>query len=90
MIRGECVHYNGWDASFKLGEWTWPTEFVAVPKVGEWVESWEGKFVLVVAVAHSTDSDKQPFVKVFVCKVDESTFGIRPSFGPYDFGRSRG
>lgn len=47
MIKGYCrTNIDDWK-----GE-TWPTEFVAVPRVGECVRAKSGKYLKVVRVTH--------------------------------------
>lgn len=52
-IRAEC--FTNLD-DFRLAEW--PTEFVALPRVGDYVEAIDGKRLRVVAITHSAPRDR--------------------------------
>lgn len=62
MIQGYCrTNLDGYEAE------RWPTEFVAVPREGEYVESKNGKRLKVCRVTHTMTKcyrDNPPIIEV--------------------------
>lgn len=63
MIKGCCVtNLDGYAVE------KWPSEFAAVPRVGEWVEAESGKVLTVVKVTHrmghTATGHRGPVIKV--------------------------
>ncbi len=72
MINGRCR--TNWDDAQK---WTWPQQFVAVPRVGERVKAKEhGKFTVmqVSLVTHfividAVTGEEEPMIEVELCRI---------------------
>lgn len=64
MIKARCI--LGKDTTERSKESSWPTKFVAVPRIGEMVRSKEGILRKVSLIVYDVNMNGEPFVDVLL------------------------